>query len=111
MRLGDRWGDDPTLTNSYDWASAFDNSAPGIVEVARAIQTAGESFVDAVNRARLQVAMTDYQAAMLDLNLQRARAGQAPISASQYSGGGSSIDTRTVWIGLLAIGALLLAKS
>lgn len=110
MRLGDRWGDDPTLTNSYDWQTAFDESAPGIVQVARQIQTAGETLIDAVNRARLQVAMTDYQAAMLDLNLQRARAGQPPISAAQYSGGGSSIDSRTVWLGLLAIGALVLVK-
>lgn len=107
--LADRWGSDPTLQNEYNYASAFDESAPGIVQIAQSIQTAGESLINAISRARMQVAMTDYQAEMLELNLQRARAGQPPISASQYSGGNASIDSKTVMLGLLAIGGLILA--
>lgn len=111
MNLGDRWGAE-TSPDGFDlYVQSSEEIAPGIVDVARSIQTVGESLIDAISRARLQVAMTDYQTEMLRLNLENARTGRPPVSVAQYSGtGGTSIDTKTVMIALLGLGALVLAR-
>ncbi len=103
--LGDRWGDDPSLTDTY--VQTFDATAPGIVDYARAIATAGESLVSAVARARLQLDMTDAQRQLLDVQIDRAQRGLPPIQTTAYTGGGGvSAQGITITPGLLLVAGL-----
>lgn len=103
--LGDRWGDDPSLNDPY--VQTFDATAPGIVDYARAIATAGESLVSAVARARLQLDMTDAQRQLLDVQIDRAQRGLPPIQTTAYTGGGGvSAQGITITPGLLLVAGL-----
>ena len=94
---------------SLDYQTSFETIAPGIVDYAKMIQSAGMSLIQAVSQARNSLAMSDAQRALLDVQIQRAQAGLPPINTAQYTSGGSplnqQISTQTV---LLIGGALLL---
>lgn len=113
--LNDRWGAEtsPSGTDQV-YAQNANEIAPGIIDVVNSIRVAGESFVDALARARMQVAMSDAQSDLLQINIDRARAGLPPVSLQQYTTGSGTptnqqISTQTVFLGLLAVGALVLA--
>lgn len=107
--LGDRWGAETSPSGfELQYAQTADEIAPGIVDYAKQIQALGESLVDAISRARLSLAMTDYQASMLDLQLQRAQQGLPPLPTNYGTGNAGTVDSRVVLLALLAIGALIL---
>lgn len=105
--LGDTWGSDPTLNDSSGYAAQFDATAPGIVDYARAIATAGESLVSAVARARMTLEMSDAQRQLLEVQIDRAQRGLPPIQTTGYTGGGGSQPQGiTITPGLLLVGGL-----
>jgi len=96
----------------------MDQIAPGIVDYAQSIRTASESIIDAINRARLSVAMTDAQRELLAVQVQRAQQGLPPINTQVYTGAGG-ITAGTIlgmpaqtfmMLALAAIGVYLLSK-
>lgn len=79
-----------------DIIATAEQIAPGITQRAQDIAVPGESIIDAISRAISTVAMADYQRQLLRVQLERARAGQAPLDASQWGlGVNFGIDTRT----------------
>mgnify|MGYP000848251690 CR=1 FL=1 len=113
MPIGDRWGAEtsPSGTDQI-YATVAEQTAPGIVDVVNSIRVAGESFIDALARARAQVALSDAQSDLLSLNIDRARQGLPPISPQQYITGtptNQSISANTVLLAVLGLGALILA--
>lgn len=115
QNLGDNWGAE-TSPSGYDlqYAAEADRIAPGIVAIAQSIATAGETLVNAISRARTTLNMTDAQRQMLDLQINRAQAGLAPLNSSQYGfGGGGSvagISSTTLLFGLGLLGVFLIAR-
>lgn len=109
--LGDNWGAE-TSPSGFDlvYAQTSDEIAPGIVDFAKQIQIMGESLIDAISRARTQLAMSDTQRQLLDLQLTRAQQGLPPLDMSAYLGGGTgqAFDQRTIMLVLLGIAALIL---
>lgn len=101
-------GQTPNIDSAY--APVFDITAPGIVEWANSIRVAGESLVDAVSRIRSQVAMSDAQRALLDVQVQRARAGLPPMDIGGYLGTGVRIDSNTLLLILGIVAILVFAK-
>lgn len=91
--LGDRWGAE-TSPDGFDlvYAQEAEKIAPGIVDYAQTIRSVGMSLVDAIAQARNTLAMSDAQRQMLDIQIQRAQAGQPPINSTQYFGGGSPLN-------------------
>lgn len=85
--LGDRWGAESSPTG-FDlvYAQNAEAVAPGIVEYVNTLRTAGESFIDALNRARMSVSMTNAQRELLDVQIQRARAGLPPLQMTAPAG-------------------------
>ena len=93
-------------TENRGFIPAIDTIAPGIIEQARAVAVDGEDWISAVSRAMTTVAMADYQRRLLNVQLERARAGQPPLAASEYGMGVNiGIDPKT----LLLIGGGILA--
>lgn len=103
--LGDRWGAE-TSPDGFDleFARAANETAPGIVEFAQQIAIAGETLVSAINRARTQVAMTDQQRALLEIQIQRAQQGLPPI---QSTGGGITLTGPMMLLGAALLVYLL----
>lgn len=109
--LGDFWGAE-TSPSGFDlqYAQTANEIAPGIVDYANSIRTIGESLVDAISRARMTLAMTDYQRGMLDIQLQRAQQGLPPLPSNYGTGSGNQIDSKIVLLALAAIALLVLMK-
>lgn len=111
--LGVNW----TTDSEFDWTNPYatpgsfdvqftavaDDIAPGIVTYAQSIQTGAESIIDAISRARLQLAMTDYQRDMLQVQIDRARQGLPPVMPAS-----NGIDQKTILIGLAILAGLYL---
>lgn len=115
--LGDAWGAD-TSPHGYDlvYAQSADAIAPGIVATAQQIATAGESIVSAIARATNVVNMNDAQRQLLNLQIQRAQSGQAPLYGAQYGislpgqAAGGFLNNQTVMLAMLGFAALLLLR-
>lgn len=108
--IGDRWGAE-TSPDGFELQTleAINQTAPGIVDYAAQIQTVGESLIQAIARARATLQMSDFQRQMLDIQLQRAQAGQPPLSVQNYMQGGiGGFDQKTVLLILAAVVALYL---
>ena len=102
--LGDNWGAETSPSGfELQYAQAADQIAPGILDYAMTIITSGESILNAINRARISVTMTDLQREQLDQQLQRARAGLPPPALSPVN---QQIQTQTI----LMIGLYLLTR-
>lgn len=113
MTLGDRWGAETSPSGTdLVYAQTAEEVAPGILDVVASIRVAGESFIDALARARAQIALSDAQAELLQINIDRAREGRPPISPQQYMTGGTptnqSISAQTALVIALAVGGLAL---
>ena len=113
MAFGDRWGAETSPSGTdLVYAQNAEQVAPGIIDVVNSIRVAGESFIDALARARAQVALSDAQSDLLALNIDRARQGLPPISPQQYITGSptnQSISAQTALLAVLGLGALILA--
>jgi len=96
-------------TEDRAYLPVIENIAPGILDQARAIMVQGEDWISAVSRAMTTVAMADYQRRLLNVQLERARAGMAPLSSSEYGiGVNVGVDSKTMLlIGGVALIALL----
>ncbi len=107
--LGDRgWSEGTSGVADSALIGAANDIAPGIVEQARALAVAGEDWISALSRAATTVLMTDAQRRLLNIQLERARAGLPPLDSSQYGLGvsvGIGADTQRM---LLIGGAVLL---
>lgn len=96
-----------------DFQAAVEQAAPGLVDKAAMIARQGESVIDSIARAAQTYYMADAQRRLLDVQLERARRGQAPLSASEWGMGVSlGIDTKTVLMlgGAILVAALILRR-
>jgi hypothetical protein len=111
MRLGDNWGAE-TSPNGFEleYANAANQIAPGIVDFAQSIATAGETIISAINRARTQVSMTNQQRDLLDLQLQRAQQGLPPLNVNASTQGGLTLTPTMLILGGLLLVVLLTRK-
>lgn len=113
MNLGDWWGAELSPVGlDLQFAAAADQAAPGIVQYAEQIRAIGESLIEAINRARLSVAMSDAQRELLDIQIRRAQQGLPPIQTGAYTNGQPAAgETSTlVWVALGVAAIALLRK-
>jgi hypothetical protein len=107
--LGDNWGAETSPSGfELTYAQTADQIAPGIVDYARQFQTAGESLIEAISRARMTLAMSDAQRELLQVQIDRARQGLPPLQTTQYTGGVQGINNQTLILVALALGVLIL---
>ena len=107
--LGDNWGAETSPSGfELQYAQEADRIAPGILDYAMTIITSGESILNAINRARISVTMTDLQREQLDQQLQRARTGLPPTTLSPTN---MQIQTQTIlMIAAALVGLYLLTR-
>jgi hypothetical protein len=93
--------------------ATVDSAVPGTSQVVAENQQPGESWIDTLSRVLQTVVMADSQKKYLETNLELAKQGKPPISASAYGLGVSvGIDDNTKKMlmlfggGALAIAAL-----
>ena len=93
------------------WTASLEGVAPGVVSIIEQQRAPTESWVDALGRLLPVIASTYQQKQLLDVQVERARNGLAPLDASQYAPGvrvGLAPDTqRLLMYGGLALLALL----
>lgn len=102
---------DGTPTGIDDsYASAINQVAPNATAVIQAQAAPGESWTDTLQRSLPILVATYQQKQILDVQMQRAKAGLPPLDASQYAAGvqvGLSSDTQKMLLfGALGIAAL-----
>lgn len=92
-----------------EWAAILDTTAPGIVEQTNRVAVPGEDWISSIGRALQTVAMADYQRQLLQVQLERARRGQAPLNPTDYGlGVNLGISSNVMLLGLAAIAVLYL---
>lgn len=108
-------GDDqiPVWSTPDDsYIAALEQTAPGITAMIPTQQAAGESWMDTLARSLPIIAATVQQKQILDIQVQRAKAGLPPLDASQYAAGvniGLSPEVQKILImGAVGIGAVIL---
>lgn len=65
---------------------ALESGAPGLVKKIKERQEAGETWADAAIRIATSLSLGIQQFQFMQINVDRARKGQPPIDAAQYSG-------------------------
>jgi len=65
---------------------ALESGAPGITQKIKDAQNPGESWADAAIRIATSLSLGIQQFQFMQINVDRARKGQPPIDAAQYSG-------------------------
>ena len=77
------------MNDSLDeaYSIALEEIAPGITAQADQVAIAGDSTVDKILRALPTVVMADTQRRLLNIQIDRARKGLAPLDVSQYGMG------------------------
>ena len=91
------------------YASSLENIAPGTTSVVSSSQAPGESWIDTLQRV-LPALVTGYQQKqLLDVQIQRAKAGLPPLNVSEYAPGvqvgvDSSTQRLLMMGGALALG-------
>lgn len=81
----------------FDYAVQLETLAPSITEKIEQVQTPGESWLDALARIIPSILATVQQKELLDVQIERARAGLPPLDVSAYTPGvavGLSQDTK-----------------
>jgi hypothetical protein len=90
--FSDYWGpatstpDLSTLEIPVSYKVALESGAPGITQKIEEAQKPGETWADAAIRIATSLAMGVQQFQFMQINVDRARKGQPPIDAAQYSG-------------------------
>jgi hypothetical protein len=75
-----------TFEMPVSYQVALESGAPGITQKIKDAQNPGESWADTAVRIATSLAMGIQQWQFMQINVDRARKGQAPIDAAQYSG-------------------------
>lgn len=103
--MGDRWGAEVSPSGFDLYTQGAETIAPGIIDYALQIKTAGETIFEAVMRARQSAQMTDYQRQLLDLQVQRATQGQPPLDLSAFGigGGGAAVPQQGLSTNMLLV--------
>jgi hypothetical protein len=93
-----------------DWAAIVEETAPGILQQTDRIAVPGEDWVSAATRALSTVAMADYQRRLLNVQLDRARQGLAPLNAQAYGlGVNVGLSPQVLLLGAAALAVLFFA--
>ena len=100
-------------SNPYDikvgnYDAVLDQIAPGIVQKINQTQTANESWIDTLTKLATAVVMTAQQTQLIQLNIERAKAGLPPIDITQYSGVGVNVGLSSSTRNLLIYGGIAL---
>jgi len=74
------------MTIPVAYRVALESGAPGITQKIEEAQKPGESWGDTAIRIATSLAMGVQQLQFMQINVDRARKGQPPIDAAQYSG-------------------------
>lgn len=100
----------PDLTIPPDWFRSLEEVAPTITEKVTSLAVPGESWSQTIQRMLPILAMTYQQREILQIQLERARAGLPPLPNSDFGAQVSvSLDPQTrQWI---VIGGLALAAA
>lgn len=109
QQQGVTYGTQETESRGYTpeaYKPVIDRIAPGLSEVANAIKVPGEDQISAWARALGQLSMADYQRRLLNVQLERARAGLRPLNASEY---GIGVNVAAPQLNLLLLAGLGLA--
>lgn len=72
---------------SSDYAHQLELLAPSIVSKIEETQTPGESWIDTLSRILPSILASVQQKQLLDVQIERARAGLPPLDVSQYTPG------------------------
>lgn len=110
-------GTDPAISafDANAYLASVDQIAPGFGSVVQSqAGSAGEPWYTVAMRAMSTVVMTDYQRKLLNIQIERAKNGQAPLDMSNYGVGvsvGISPDVqKLLLIGGAAIVLVMLMK-
>jgi hypothetical protein len=93
-----------------DFSNALETTAPGVNQIIDSQKSVGENWYDSLARLLPTLAATYQQKQLLDVQVQRARAGQPPLNVSNYAPGinvGVNQDTQKLLVyAALGLGAL-----
>lgn len=103
-----------TLAPSSPYTQSLEQIAPNVTSLVASTQVEGENWWDTLVRIAPSIITTYQQKQLLDVQVERARAGLPPLDASQYAAAinvGVSADTRRAMyyiagaalVGLLAL--------
>lgn len=107
---------DPYNIKVGNYAAVLEEIAPGINTKINQTQTTGESWIDTLTKLATAVVMTAQQTQLIQLNIERAKAGLPPVDIAQYSGVGVNVglsaSTRNLLIygGIAVLAVLLLTR-
>lgn len=90
------------------WSASLEELAPGVTTLVAENRAANESWVDALARLLPTIAATYQQKQLLDVQVERARNGLAPLDASQYAPGvkvglSPEVQKLMMWGGIAAL--------
>ena len=106
--------DQSTTEIPQNFRVVFNTELPGFAELVDQGKNVGETWTNAAIRLATSIAMGAQQFKFMQLNVERARKGQPPIDAQEYSGAyvnvGLSAGTQQLvtYAGLALIGLVLL---
>jgi hypothetical protein len=99
---------DPYNIKAGGYAAVLDQVAPGIVQKITQTQVQGESWIDTLTKLASAVVLTAQQAQLIQLNIERAKAGLPPVDIAQYSGIGVNFSLSSETKNLLIYGGIAL---
>ena len=99
---------DPYDIRTGGYAAVLDQVAPGIVQKITQTQVQGESWIDTLTKLASAVVLTAQQAQLIQLNIERAKAGLPPVDIAQYSGIGVNFSLSSETKNLLIYGGIAL---
>jgi hypothetical protein len=94
-----------------DYATELEVVAPTVTEKINQVQQPGESWMDTLQRMLPTLATTYQQHQLLQVQVDRAKAGLPPLDVSQYAAGvqvGLSPETRKLLMGAGFVGLAIL---
>lgn len=95
----------------------LDKAAGGIVQKIKETQTAGESWIDTLQKLIPALTLTAQQVQLMQLNVERAKKGLPPVDITSYSGIGVNVglspDTKNLLIygGIALVAVFFLTRS
>lgn len=101
----------PVANPPADYALSLETIAPNVTTLVADTRTSDESWYETLARLLPAIVATDQQRKLMEVQIERARAGLPPVDTSQYGVGvrvGLSEDSKQLLIyGGLALAALL----
>lgn len=92
---------------------AFGTFAPNATAIVAQNQTPGESWTDTLQKVLTGIVATNQQRELMQINIERAKAGLPPVDINAYSGLGVNVGLsqgtqQLVTYALLGLGAILI---